>query len=89
MRTGLIGTKIGSSSYFNDDGKMIPVTLIKIDECIVSNVRTKEKNGYDALQIASIENNLKLKNIKKPQKKIFAELDISPKRYLREFRINL
>tara|TARA_Y100001960_G_C14370598_1_gene678944 strand:- start:48 stop:689 length:642 start_codon:yes stop_codon:yes gene_type:complete len=88
MRTGLIGTKIGSSSYFNDDGKMIPVTLIKIDECIVSNVRTKEKNGYDALQIASIENNLKLKNIKKPQKKIFAELDISPKRYLREFRIN-
>ena len=43
MRTGIIGTKIGSTSYFNDDGSVVPVTLVKIDECIVSGVKTKKK----------------------------------------------
>ena len=54
MRTGLIGKKIGCSSFFYDTGLMIPVTLVKIDECIVSSIKTKEKNGYNAIQIASI-----------------------------------
>ena len=43
MRTGLIGKKIGSSSYFDNNGMMIPVTLVKIDVCIVSDIKTKEK----------------------------------------------
>ena len=63
MRTGLIGKKIGSSSYFEDDGKMIPVTLIKIDECIVSSVKTKEKNGYNAIQITNTSDDDNFKNI--------------------------
>ena len=45
MRTGLIGKKIGTSSFFNDDGTVVPITIIKIDDCIVSEIRTKEKNG--------------------------------------------
>ena len=55
MRTGIIGTKIGSTSYFNNDGSVLPVTLIKIEECIVSGIKTKEKNGYYAVQLASID----------------------------------
>ena len=58
MRTGLIGKKIGSSSYFDNNGMMIPVTLVKIEDCIVSDIKTKEKNGYNAIQISSIEDNL-------------------------------
>ena len=88
MRTGLIGKKIGSSSYFDNSGMMIPITLVKIDECIVLGVKTKKKNGYNAIQIASIENNLKLKNVNKAQRKLYARININPKRHLKEFRID-
>ena len=88
MRTGLIGKKIGCSSFFYDAGMKIPVTLVKIDECIVSSIKTKEKNGYNAIQIASIEDNLNLKNVNKAQKKIFTKININPKRYLKEFRVD-
>ena len=81
MRTGLIGKKIGSSSYFQGADLMIPVTLIKVEECIVSNIKTKEKNGYNAIQLASVEQ--KLEKIKKPQKKIFSKNKIDPKKYLK------
>ncbi len=88
MRTGLIGKKIGSSSYFDNTGMMIPVTLVKIEDCIVSDIKTKEKNGYNAIQISSIEDGLKLKNVNKAQKKLFTKNKINPKRHLKEFRID-
>ena len=87
MRTGIIGTKIGSTSYFNDDGTMTPVTLVKVEDCIVSAVKTKEKNGYFAVQLASIDNEQKNPNIKKPQKKLFSSLNIKPKKIVKEFRV--
>ncbi len=87
MRTGLIGKKIGNSSYFEENGVMIPITLVRIEDCIVSNIKTENKHGYNAVQLASIEDNLKLKNIKKPQKKIFSKLESKPKRVLKEFRV--
>ena len=87
MRTGIIGTKLGNSSYYNEDGSATPITIIKIDECIVSNVKTKEKDGYFALQIASIDHNSKISKIKKPQRKIFSSMNIKPKRVLKEFRV--
>ena len=87
MRTGLIGKKIGISSHFAEDGKMTPITLIKIEECIVAETKTKDKHGYEALQIASIEDELKLSKVKKPQKKLFASLEIKPKRIIKEFRV--
>ena len=88
MRTGLIGKKIGSSSYFDSTGAMIPVTLVKVDECIVLSVKTKNKDGYNAIQIASIEDSLKLKNVNKAQKKLFTKNNINPKRCLKEFKID-
>ena len=66
---------------------MTPITLIKIEECIVSEIKTKEKHGYEAVQIASIEENFKLSKVKKPQRKLFAALEIKPKRVLKEFRV--
>jgi len=87
MRTGLIGTKVGSTSFFNEDGSVSPVTLIKIDECVVSANKTKEKDGYFAVQLASIDKNKKNNNINKPQKKIFASIKINPKRVIKEFRV--
>ena len=60
-RTGLIGTKIGNSSFYDEMGKSIPVTILKVDECVVSNVKTLEKHGYSSVQLASIN----LKRFKK------------------------
>jgi len=87
MRTGLIGTKLGSTSYFNEDGSSVPVTLIKIDDCVVSAIKTIEKDGYFAVQLASIDKKLKNPKIKKPQKKLFGSLNISPKKVIKEFRV--
>ena len=87
MRTGIIGKKIGSSSHFNKDGLAIPVTIVKVDDCVVTQIKTQEKDGYNAIQLASIENNLKLSNVNKPQRKIFSAIDSKPKRVLKEFRV--
>ena len=86
-RSGIIGTKIGNSSYFSEEGKVIPVSIVKVDECIVSRVRNNEKDGYSALQLASIDKNVEINKIKKPQRKIFASLKIKPKKILKEFKV--
>ena len=87
-RTGLIGIKIGNSSYFDESGRSLPVTILKINDCIVSGLKTQEKNGYTSLQLASIDGKKEIKKVKKPQQKIFAELKINPKKIIKEFRID-
>ena len=87
MRVGLIGTKVGSTSFFKKDGSVVPVTIIKIDECIVSANKTKEKDGYFAVQLASIDKPKKNNSINKPQKKLFASIKTNPKKIIKEFRV--
>tara|TARA_Y100001970_G_scaffold284445_1_gene401829 strand:+ start:885 stop:1529 length:645 start_codon:yes stop_codon:yes gene_type:complete len=87
MRTGLIGKKIGSTSYYSEDGTSIPVTLVKIDDCVVSAVKTKDKDGYFAIQLASIDKESKNPKINKAQKKLFGSLNIKPKKIVKEFRV--
>jgi large subunit ribosomal protein L3 len=87
-RTGLIATKIGNSSYYNENGNVIPVTVLKVDECIVSNIKTLEKDGYSSIQIVSIDGKSDIKKIKKPQQKLFANLKSDPKKVVKEFRID-
>ena len=87
-RTGLIGTKIGNSSFYDGSGKSLPVTILKIDECIVSDIKTVEKHGYSSLQLVSINGKKELKKLKKPQQKIFADLKINPKKVIKEFRVD-
>ncbi len=87
-RTGLIGTKIGNSSYYDDSGQSLPVTILKINECIVSGVKTSEKNGYTSVQLVSIDGKKEIKKVKKPQQKLFANLKINPKKIIKEFKVD-
>ena len=84
-RFGLIAKKVGNSSFFSDNGNQIPVTIVKVEDCFVSGIKTIEKDGYSAVQLASID---KAKKINKPQRKIFTSLDIKPKKILKEFRVD-
>ena len=88
LRSGLIATKIGNSSFYQEDGTNTNVTVLKVDECIVTNVKTVEKNGYNAVQLASIDTNKDISNINKPQRKIFSSIKINPKKVLKEFRVD-
>ena len=87
-RTGLIGIKIGNSSFYDDSGKSLPVTILKIDECIVSDIKTIEKHGYSSVQLVSVDGKKEIKKLKKPQQKLFAQLKINPKKIIKEFRVD-
>jgi len=87
-RFGLIAKKVGNSSFFSDNGNQIPVTIVKVEDCFVSGIKTIEKDGYSAVQLASIDKSDRVKKINKPQRKIFTSLDIKPKKILKEFRID-
>ena len=88
QRSGLIATKIGNSSYFQNDGTNTHVTILKVDECVVSKIKTTEKDGYNAVQIASIETGKDISHVNKPQRKLFSSIKIKPKKILKEFRVD-
>ncbi len=79
---GLLGKKIGMTQVFSKDGKVIPVTAVCLGPCFVTNIRTKEKNGYDALQLGYEEN----KKLNKPEIGYFKKQGLSSKKHLMEFR---
>ena len=56
-RTGLIATKLGNSSFYDSNGIPIHVTILRVEDCIVSKVKTQDKDGYNALQLVSIDTN--------------------------------
>lgn len=80
---GLIGKKIGMTSVFSAEGKNIPCTVIEAGPCVVTQVKTVEKDGYDAVQLGFEEK--KEKNSNKPQIGHFKKANTSPKRKLAEF----
>ncbi len=85
MVEGLIGKKIGMTQIFDENGNVAPVTLIKVGPCTVIQKKTKEKDGYSAIQMGFLEE----KSIKKPTKPVmghFSKSGIPPVRILREFR---
>ena len=85
MRTGLITKKLGMSSIFLSEGRNIPVTVLKLDNCKVVGHRTIEKDGYSAVQIGA--GTAKVKNVSKPLRESYAKVKIEPKRILAEFRV--
>ena len=87
-RSGLIATKIGNSSFFNESGTSSHVTILKVDDCIVSNVKTTEKHGYSAIQLSSIDTKKDLNKINKPQRKSFSSINLEPKKIIKEFRVD-
>ena len=83
---GLIGKKIGMTSIFSAEGKNIPCTVIEAGPCLVTQIKTKEKDGYDAVQIAFEDKKEKASN--KAMIGHFNKANTSPKRKLAEFRGN-
>ncbi len=86
MRTGLIARKEGMSRVFDEDGRHIPVTVLKVDECQVVAVRSEEKDGYVAVQLGS--GKAKVKRTSKANRGHFAKSKVEPKKKLAEFRVS-
>src|SRR5215469_6451872 len=86
MRTGLLALKIGMTRLFVADGDHVAVTVLKIDNCQVVATRTREKDGYTALQLGV--GTAKVKRITKPQRGHFAKAKVEPKARLAEFRVS-
>ncbi len=85
MRTGLIAQKVGMSRVFADDGRHIPVTVLKVDNCQVVAQRTEERDGYTAVQLGI--GNAKVKRVSKAMRGHFAGAKVEPKKRLAEFRV--
>ena len=81
---GLIGKKIGMTSVFSADGKNIPCTVIEVGPCVVTQVKTVETDGYEALQLGFQEK--KEKHTTKPEMGHFKKAGVAPQRHLAEFK---
>ena len=86
MRTGLIAQKLGMTRVFDENGRHVPVTVLKVDNCQVVSVQTEEKNGYVSLQLGA--GSRKAKNISKPVRGHYAKAKVEPKAKLVEFRVS-
>jgi large subunit ribosomal protein L3 len=82
---GLIGKKIRMTQVFDDSGRVQPVTVISAGPCFVTQIKTAETDGYDAVQISFEE--IKEKHLKKPQAGLYKKAGVEPQKYLREFKI--
>ena len=86
MSVGLLGNKIGMTQIFNESGNIIPVTILKVGPCIVTQVKTKAKDGYDSIQIGY--GNVSSKSLTQPELGHLQKSNIQPLKYLKEFRVN-
>ena len=86
MRICLIGKKIGMTREFVDSGMSIPVTVLSIEKGRIINVITKEKRGYDAIQVGF--GKIKTSKLKKQMKGFFAKKSTEPRKILKEFRVS-
>lgn len=85
-RVGFVGIKLGMSSYYNQLGYRVPVTLVKAASCQVVGVKTRSKNGYDAVQVGYCD--VKSKNLNKPQRSFYNKHSLDLKRHIIEFRVS-
>lgn len=83
---GLLGKKIGMTQLFEEDGRQVPVTVIQAGPCIVSNIRSSDKNGYTAVQLAF--DPAKEKHVTKPKAGQFKKLKLGLHRFVKEIRTN-
>ena len=86
MRSGVIAQKVGMTRVFTEAGAHVPVTVLRLANCQVVAHRTKEKNGYVALQLGS--GTRKVKNVTKAERGNFAVAKVEPKRKVAEFRVS-
>ena len=85
MSLGLLGNKIGMTQIFDESGNIIPVTILKVGPCIVTQVKTDIKDGYNAIQIGYSK--VSSKSLSQPQLGHLQKSNIQPLKYLKEFRV--
>ena len=85
MKKGILGKKIGMTQIFEENGNVIPVTAIQAGPCVVIQKKTKENDGYSAIQLGYGE--AKQKQVTKPEKGHFLKVNLTLKKYLKEFRL--
>ena len=83
---GIIGIKLGMTQVFADDGTMVPCTVLQAGPCVVVQRRTKDKDGYEAVQLGLVEF-VKPQRVSKPMTGHFKKADAAPMRMLREVRL--
>lgn len=84
MSSGLIGKKVGMTNVFDDDGRNYAVTVIEVEPCVITQIKTTETDGYEAVQLAAFDK--KAKNVSKPLLGHFDKAGTTPKKYVKEFR---
>lgn len=85
MKKAILATKVGMTQIFNDDGVLVPVTVLQAGPCVVTQVKTVENDGYSAVQVGFVDKREKLVN--KPLKGHFEKAGVSYKRYVRELKL--
>ena len=85
MAVGLLGNKIGMTQIFDESGNIIPVTILKVGPCVVTQVKMKSKDGYDSIQIGY--GNLSSKSLSQPELGHLQKSNLQPLKYLKEFKI--
>ena len=85
MSMGILGRKVGMTQVFDEEGKAVPVTVIEAGPCSIVEIRTPEKNSYSAVQLGFGE--VRPAKVNKPMKGYFEKQGTTPRRWLREFRV--
>ena len=86
MKKAILATKVGMTQIFNEDGLLIPVTVLQAGPCVVTQVKTEDNDGYAAVQVGFGEIRERLVN--KPEKGHFEKAGVDVKRFLKEFRFD-
>ena len=86
MKKAILGTKVGMTQLFMEDGKVVPVTVVAAEPNVVVQKKTVETDGYDAVQVGF--KSIREKLVNKPLKGHFAKADVPVKRFLREFKMD-
>ena len=85
MKKGLIGRKVGMTQIFDEKGNVIPVTVVELGPCTVTQKKTVENDGYNAVQLGFED--MKVTRTNKPMKGHFDKANVAPKKVLKEFRL--
>ena len=85
MKKAILATKVGMTQIFNEDGVLIPVTVLQAGPCVVTQIKTVENDGYEAVQVGFVDTREKLVN--KAEKGHFDKAGVAYKKFVREFRL--
>ena len=86
MKKGLIGKKIGMTQIFDEAGNAVPVTVVEAGPCVITQKKTMENDGYEAIQVGF--GDVKVARVNKPMKGHFDKANVAPKKTLKEFRLD-